>query len=125
MNRYIAEVIAAHVAIENWLNQGEGSAEALICRFSPDFTMIPINGTRMDHQAVSAFFLWARASRPGLKIVVDSAAILAEWRDGAAVSYRETHALPGKAETARWSTVLFRLQEEKIIWRHLHETAIA
>ncbi|MBD4676872.1 DUF4440 domain-containing protein, partial [Xanthomonas citri pv. citri] len=46
-------------------------------------------------------------------------------RDGAAVSYRETHALPGKAETARWSTVLFRLQEEKIIWRHLHETAIA
>lgn len=125
MNRYIAEVIAAHVAIENWLNQGEGSAEALICLFSPDFTMIPINGTRMDHQAVSAFFLGARASRPGLKIVVDSAAILAEWRDGAAVSYRETHALPGKAETARWSTVLFRLQEEKIIWRHLHETAIA
>ena len=44
MNRYIAEVIAAHVAIENWLNQGEGSADALMRRFSPDFTMIPING---------------------------------------------------------------------------------
>lgn len=56
MNRYIAEVIAAHVAIENWLNQGEGSADALMRRFSPDFTMIPINGMRMDHQAVSAFF---------------------------------------------------------------------
>ena len=119
MNRYIAEVIATHVAIENWLNQGEGSADALMRRFSPDFTMIPINGMRMDHQAVSAFFHGARASRPGLKIV------LAEWRDGAAVSYREIHALPSKAETARWSTVLFRLQEEKIIWRHLHETAIA
>ena len=95
MNRYIAEVIAAHVAIENWLNQGEGSADALMRRFSPDFTMIPINGMRMDHQAVSAFFHGARASRPGLKIVVDSAAILAEWHDGAAVSYREIHALPG------------------------------
>ena len=35
MNRYIAEVIAAHVAIENWLNQGEGSADALMRRFSP------------------------------------------------------------------------------------------
>lgn len=93
MNRYIAEVIAAHVAIENWLNQGEGSADALMRRFSPDFTMIPINGMRMDHQAVSAFFHGARASRPGLKIVVDSAVILAEWRDGAAVSYREIHAL--------------------------------
>ncbi|STV73119.1 putative cytoplasmic protein [Klebsiella michiganensis] len=40
MNRYIAEVIAAHVAIENWLNQGDGSADALMRRFSPDFTMI-------------------------------------------------------------------------------------
>ena len=125
MNRYIAEVITAHVAIENWLNQGEGSAEALLHRFSQEFSMIPINGMRMDHQSVSVFFREARASRPGLKIVIDNAAILAEWHDGAAVSYREIHALPGKAETARWSTVLFRLQEEKIIWRHLHETAIA
>lgn len=25
MNRYIAEVIAAHVAIEHWLNQGKGA----------------------------------------------------------------------------------------------------
>ena len=125
MNRYIAEVIAAHVAIENWLNQGEGSADALMRRFSPDFTMIPINGMRMDHQSVSVFFREARASRPGLKIVIDNAAILAEWRDGAAVLYRETHALPGKTDTARWSTVLFRLQEEKIIWLHLHETALA
>ena len=125
MNRYIAEVITAHVAIENWLNQGEGSVDALMRRFSPDFTMIPINGMRMDHQSVSVFFREARASRPGLKIVIDNAAILAEWHDGAAVLYREIHALPGKADTASWSTVLFRLQEEKIIWRHLHETAIA
>ena len=125
MNRYIAEVITAHVAIENWLNQGEGSAEALLHRFSPEFSMIPINGMRMDHQSVSAFFHGARASRLGLKIVIDNTAILAEWRDGAAVLYRETHALPGKTDTARWSTVLFRLQEEKIIWLHLHETALA
>ena len=34
MNRYIAEVITAHVAIENWLNQGEGSAEALLHRLA-------------------------------------------------------------------------------------------
>ena len=125
MNRYIAEVIAAHVAIEHWLNQGEGSAEALLHRFSPEFSMIPINGMRMDHQSVSVFFREARASRPGLKIVIDNAAILAEWHDGAAVLYREIHALPGKADTARWSTVLFRLQEGKIIWLHLHETALA
>ena len=125
MNRYIAEVITAHVAIENWLNQGEGSAEARLHRFSQEFSMIPVNGMHMAHQSGSVFFREARASRPGLKIVIDNAAILAEWHDGAAVLYREIHALPGKADTARWSTVLFRLQEGKIIWLHLHETALA
>lgn len=123
MSRYIEEVIAAHVAIEAWLNQGTGSIEGLMQRFSAEFTMIPINGIRMDQQAVSAFFQGARASRPGLKIVIDSAAMLAEWHDGAAVIYRETHVLPGKADTARWSTALFRQQEGEISWLHLHETA--
>lgn len=60
MSRYIEEVIAAHVAIEAWLNQGTGSIEGLMQRFSAEFTMIPINGTRMDQQAVSAF---SRGSR--------------------------------------------------------------
>jgi len=123
MNRYIQEVLDAHVVIENWLSQGEGSIEALMLRFSADFTMIPTNGIRMSHQVVSAFFKCACARRPGLKIVVDSAALLAEWQDGAAVEYCETPCQPGKEKSVRWSTVIFRQQEKKVIWQHLHETA--
>lgn len=122
MNRYIQEVIDAHVIIENWLGQGEGSAEALMRRFSHDFTMIPISGARMDNQAVGTFFQGASASRPGLKIVIDSVTLLAEWHDGAAVVYRETQSLPGKPQTLRWSTVVFRQHEGNIVWQHLHET---
>ncbi|MBA7843058.1 DUF4440 domain-containing protein [Klebsiella sp. RHBSTW-00484] len=123
MNRYIQEVLDAHVVIENWLSQGEGSIEALMLRFSADFTMIPTSGIRMSRQEVSAFFKGASARRPGLKIVVDSTALLAEWHDGAAVEYRETQYLPGKEKSVRWSTVIFRQQEKKVIWQHLHETA--
>ena len=82
-------------------------------RFSPDFTMIPINGMRMDHQAVSAFFHGARASRPGLKIVVDSAAILAEWRDGAAVSYRKHTRSPAKRKPRAGRQVLSVCRKRK------------
>lgn len=123
MNRYIQEVLDAHVLIENWLGRGEGSANALMDCFSTEFTMIPPGGVRMDYQAVSAFFQGASACRPGLKIVIDNAAVLSEWHDGAAVVYQETQHLPGKPATQRWSTAIFRLQEEKIIWLHLHETA--
>lgn len=123
MNRYIQEVLDAHVLIENWLGSGEGSADALMNRFSSDFTMIPPNGIRMDNQAVSAFFQGASACRPGLKIAIDNAAVLSEWDDGAAVVYQETQHLPGKEATQRWSTAVFRQHEDKIIWLHLHETA--
>ncbi|MEX3018533.1 nuclear transport factor 2 family protein [Kluyvera sp. STS39-E] len=123
MNRYIQEVIDAHVIIENWLGRGEGSASALMQRFSADFVMIPPSGARMDNQAVSAFFQGASACRPGLKIVIDNVSLLAEWHDGAVVMYKEIQYLPGKPESARWSTAVFRLQQDKIVWLHLHETA--
>mgnify|MGYP000343919686 FL=1 len=40
MNPYLQEVLDAHVLIERWLSQGEGSAEALMSRFAAEFTMI-------------------------------------------------------------------------------------
>ncbi|HHG8772783.1 TPA: DUF4440 domain-containing protein [Raoultella planticola] len=119
---YIQEVIDAHVVIENWLNPGTGSVNALMTRFRSDFTMIGISGNDMNHQAVSVFFASAGGSRPGLNITLDSLTTLSEWHDGAVISYRETQRLPGQDETVRWSTVLFRQEAGAILWRHLQET---
>ncbi len=44
MNPYLQEVLDAHVLIERWLSQGEGSAEALMTRFAAEFIMIPPGG---------------------------------------------------------------------------------
>ncbi|WP_434670188.1 DUF4440 domain-containing protein [Klebsiella sp. B345] len=122
MNAYFEEVVDAHVVIENWLGRKEGSAAALMARFTHDFTLLTTGGAHMDHLKVSDFFQQAGGSRAGLKIAIDSLTELARWHNGAVVLYRETQTLPGQAPTARWSTVVFRLKDEQILWRHLQET---
>ena len=123
MNPYFTEVLQAHVAIEAWLGKGDGDANALIARFSPDYSMITLSGTVLNHDQLSQFFLAQRAAKPGLRIEVDEMRLLAEWPQGAVVSYRERQRLPGQPATTRRSTVIFTLKESQPLWRHLHETA--
>lgn len=122
MNRYITEVIDAHIAIENWLGQGEGQPQTLLSRFAADFTMIALNGSTLDRSTLESFFLTQKQARPGLKIVIDSMDIVAEWPDGAVVKYRELQTLPEQGQNVRWSTAVFRLQEGRVCWRLLQET---
>ena len=122
MNRYITEVIDAHIAIENWLGKGEGDPQALLSRFAADFSMIALNGSTLDSLALESFFMGQKQARPGLRIVIDSIDLVAEWPDGAVVKYRELQTLSEQGQTARWSTAVFRLHEGRICWRLLQET---
>lgn len=122
MNPYFTEVVATHVAIENWLGQGRGDVQALLSRFSPDFVMIPPGGRRMDVSSVSDFFQAQRGGRPELAIGLDELTLVAEWPDGAVVRYRETQTWPGAAATVRWATAVFRLVGSNPQWLSLHET---
>jgi hypothetical protein len=125
MNLWINEIIDAHIAIEEWLGRGEGDIEALLSRFSHDFTMVTPGGASLDYAALCQLFEAQGGKRVGLEITVTHFALLAEWPEGAALRYTEKQTLPGQATTTRWSTVIFQRQGEKIIWRHLHETAQA
>ncbi|MDW5502125.1 DUF4440 domain-containing protein [Pseudomonas lundensis] len=125
MNRYFTEVIDAHVAIENWLEKGAGEEQALLARFDPAFSMIALNGSRLDFAALSAFFHAHRAAKPGLEITIEEMTLVAEWPTGAVVSYREKQMLPGQGATLRNSTVVFEQTHAGLGWRHLHETTLA
>lgn len=125
MNRYFTEVIDAHVAIENWLEKGMGEETALLARFDPAFSMIALNGNRLDFAALSAFFHAHRTAKPGLEITIEEMTLVAEWPTGAVVSYREKQMLPGQAATLRNSTVVFEQAQSGLVWRHLHETTLA
>lgn len=125
MNPWINEIIDAHTAIEDCLGRDEGDIEALLSRFSHDFTMVTPGGASLDYAALCQLFQTQGGKRAGLKIVVENIELLAEWPEGAALRYSEKQTLPGQATTTRWSMVIFQRQGAKIIWRHLHETAQA
>ncbi|MGY5955647.1 DUF4440 domain-containing protein [Kosakonia sp. BK9b] len=124
MNPNITEVINAHIAIENWLSRGEGPLEPLLARFAPDFTMVTLSGACLDNATLADFFRAQCGVRPGLRIQVDCIEVLAEWQDGAVLRYQETHSLPSGGNV-RWSTVVFRQEGDRRVWRHLQETAQA
>lgn len=125
MNIYTTEIIDAHIAIEAWLGEGEGDCAALMARFSDAFTMITPGGATLDKPALVNFFQAQRAARTGLSIRVDDVELLAEWESGAVLRYRETQQLPDQSAHQRWSTVVFEKDVGKLMWRHLHETALA
>lgn len=121
MNIWFKEVIEAHVAIEQWLGTSKGELEALLARFAKDYSMVALSGAKLDYPALCGFFRTSGGSREGLAIEVDSLQLLDEWPQGAAVLYRETQTLNGST-TVRWSTVIFRKEGSKVLWRHLQET---
>ncbi|HGE8494568.1 TPA: DUF4440 domain-containing protein [Serratia marcescens] len=125
MNPYFTEVIDAHIAIERWLGKGAGEEQALLARFTPDFSMIALSGAPLDFAALCAFFRAHRAAKPGLEIEIEEMKLVAEWPTGAVVSYREKQSLLGQNATLRYSTVVFERQPSALGWRHLHETAAA
>ncbi|VDR25138.1 Uncharacterized protein conserved in bacteria [Raoultella terrigena] len=114
MSAYFEEVLDAHVVIENWLGRKEGSAEALMGALYPGFYAGRHRRRPYGSSNGQRFFPAVCGSRAGLTIAIDSLTELARWHDGAAVLYRETQTLPGQAPTVRWSTVVFRQEDERI-----------
>jgi Uncharacterized protein conserved in bacteria len=123
MTRYEKEILDVHVALENWLGEGEGDLRALLARFRPDFLMIPPTGAHIDHAGLASFLESQRGSRPGLKIVVDELRTLQAWDKGAVLHYRETQTRPNLPANVRWSTAVLNEDGDNIAWRLLHETA--
>lgn len=122
MNPYLQEVIDLHELIEALFARGEGQVEAMIERFTPDFSMITPTGLQVCLQDVASLFAKRAGGQPGLTIELTALETLTQWPQGALIRYRETHRLPGQDATTRISTALFSLQRERPLWRHLHET---
>ncbi|WP_176509234.1 MULTISPECIES: DUF4440 domain-containing protein [Pseudomonas] len=122
MNPYLQEVIDLHVLIEALFARGEGQVEAMVERFTAEFSMITPTGLQVCLQDVANLFATRAGSQPGLTIELSGLETLAQWPEGAMVRYQETHRLPGQDATTRRSTALFSLQGDRVLWRHLHET---
>lgn len=129
MNRYLQEVLDAHVLIGDWLGNAATPAslcDDLLSRFSPAFTMVTPAGTALDFTSLARFFRSQHGARQGLKIEIEEMQLIAEHKYGATVTYKERQHIPGQNLTCRFSTVVFECTEEgSMRWRHLHETLLA
>lgn len=125
---FLQEVVDAHVAIEQWLS-GQAAVEALaplLARFSPDFSMVTLQGALLDHVGLIALFSRGHGARPGLHIALDELRGIQAGPHGAVVAYRETQVDGAGRRTVRRSTAVFeRAADGRIAWRHLHETPVA
>ncbi|MFG1175129.1 DUF4440 domain-containing protein [Erwiniaceae bacterium CAU 1747] len=128
MNRYFQEVLDAHDLIRSWLGDASAPVEvcdSLLARFSPAYTMVTPGGGQLDYTALASFFRTQRGVKAGLEIAIENMQLIAESPTGATVTYQERQQLPGQGATLRFSTVVFESGTEgRVLWRHLHETAL-
>lgn len=128
MNPYFQEVLDAHELIRSWLGNANTPTEVcdkLLERFSQTYTMVTPEGSQLNYNTLTSFFRGQRGAKAGLEIDIINMQRIAESTTGATVSYQERQQLPGQASTLRFSTVVFELRtDNKVIWRHLHETAL-
>ncbi|MBN3821825.1 DUF4440 domain-containing protein, partial [Paraburkholderia sp. Se-20369] len=95
-NPYFREVVDTCVDIEQWLSGRAAHGPLapvlaqLLARFSPQFTMITLQGAAIELAGVDALFSQGHGVRPGLRIEIDALQVIAEWAGGAAIGYRET-----------------------------------
>ncbi|MFA1017183.1 DUF4440 domain-containing protein [Enterobacter sp. SAT-E-asb] len=123
MTPFEHDIIDLHIALEDWLGNGEGDPDTLLSRFRPDFLMIPPGGVQIDYRGLASFLEKQRGSRPGLKIVIDELTTIQSSDRGAVLHYRETQTRPDQPVNVRWSTAVLSQESDKITWRLLHETA--
>ncbi|WP_327440495.1 DUF4440 domain-containing protein [Pseudomonas donghuensis] len=126
-NPAFTEVIDAHIAIEQWLsgNAPADQFDALMARFSRQFSMITLPGQVIDYQGLHSVFQHAYGKRAGLEIGIDELQLIAKGPNLSVVSYREWQADAAGNRSVRRSTVVFEHNTNGALrWRHLHETPV-
>jgi hypothetical protein len=120
------EVRALHVLIEDWFNARlpTHALDALLARFTDDFSMVGIGGVRLDKPALARFFAAMHGGRAGLRIAVDDLAFLALPGAACGVRYREDQA-DAQGSTRREALAVLRTDAGGALrWQALHETSV-
>ena len=122
-NIYFKEVINSHILIERILAENKGDIELFLSAFDPEFTMITMTGKKLNKSLLTQFFNSQKGTRPGLSIKIKDMKIIESIPNGAIVSYTEEQSISDSQKNYRYSTVLFRKENNnQIKWLYLQET---
>ena len=123
---YLDALDASLVAIERWLSGADtepAALDALLARFSADFTMIMTDGRVLDHEGTRALFAKLGGAKPGLRIALSDIRVLAADASHVVLTYLEAqHAASGELPARRGTAVFARDAAGVVRWSHLQET---
>lgn len=125
----LTEIDELHRFFQDWL--GDAAADpAAFARFetvcAPDFTLMTPDGRVLDRAAVIGWLrqasgLHADPAHP-FRIEIHNAAVRIALPGGIRLcTYDEWQRVRGVERTRR-STALLEAQDDRVLWRHLHET---
>ena len=129
------EIEVLHDFFTGWFNgtlpeSGEAFAHGLADHFHPDFEIVLPSGTVCDRDGLLTPVRQAWGTNPEFRAVVRNVRILGEWPQAGAglvlAAYVEDQSGARNttpADNLRHATVLFERRAERLVWRHLHETA--
>ncbi len=132
-----AEIERLHDFFTGWFNgtlpeSGEVFARGLGDHLHPDFEIVLPSGTVHDLDGILTPVRQAWGTNPDFRTVVRDVRILGEWPQAGPgpglvlATYVEAQTGARNttpADNLRHSTVLFERTAERLLWRHLHETA--
>jgi hypothetical protein len=128
-----AEIEGLHDFFTGWFSGALPESDAVFARgladhFHPDFEIVLPSGTVHDRDGILTPLRQAWGTNPGFRAVVRDVRVLGEWPGAGLVLAAYVEAQTGArnttpADNLRHSTVLFERGAERLVWRHLHETA--
>jgi hypothetical protein len=129
-----AEIEALHDFLTGWfsgaLPEGdEAFARGLADHLQPDFEIVLPSGTVHDRDGLLTPIRQAWGTNPGFSTTVRDVRVLGEWPAAGLVLAAYVEVQTGArnttpADNLRRSTVLFERRAGRLLWRHLHETAL-
>jgi hypothetical protein len=128
-----AEVVALHDFFTCWFTGAlprtdSDFAKGLGDHLHPAFEMVQPSGEIFDHDGTLSGLRQAWGVNPDFRIEIRDVRILGVWPGLVMAEYVEAqfgarNSVP--SDNLRRSTALFERQGDRLLWRHLHETALA
>ncbi len=128
-----AEVVALHDFFTAWFNGTVDRTDAIFNHglgdhLHSDFEMVQPSGVVFDLDGTLGGLRQAWGVNPDFRIEIRDVRILGEWPGLVLAEYVEAqfgarNTIP--SDNLRRSTALFERKGGRLLWRHLHETALA
>ena len=126
-----AEIEALHDFFTGWFTgalpeSDEVFARGLADHFHPAFEIVLPSGTVHDRDGILTAIRRGWGANPDFSAVVRDVRVLGEWPGLVLAAYVEAQTGARNttpADNLRHATALFECRAERLLWRHVHETA--